>query len=103
MILYFFMTFVGTMGLCLLAYRFFGQQIEGLTLKLDDGRGYFLVCIMLITFFGSALSYYVGCILGYDQDSAQLSNLGAVIMLNTLAALGVLTYGLMHFKEGERY
>jgi hypothetical protein len=103
MILYFLVTFICTVGLCLLTYRFFGQQIQGLTLKLDDGRGYYLVCIMLITFFGSALSYYVGCILGYDQNAAQLSNLGAVIMLNTLAALGALTYGLMHFKEGERY
>jgi len=103
MILYFVITLACTMGLCFGAYRFFGQQIASLNLKLDDGRGYYLVCVLLITFFGSALSYYVGGLLGYAQNAAQHDSLGVVIMLNAVVALAALTYGLMHFKEGERY
>jgi len=103
MILYFVITLACTMGLCFGAYRFFGQQILSLNLKLDDGRGYYLVCVLLITFFGSALSYYVGGVLGYAQNAAQHDSLGVVIMLNAVVALAALTYGLMHFKEGERY
>ncbi len=90
-------------GLCFVVYRYFGQQILLLNLKLDDGRGYFLICVLLITFFSSALAYYVGGLLGYDQDPAQQGRLVGVILLNAIVALVALTYGLMHFKEGERY
>lgn len=103
MILYFILTLTCTIGLCFGVYRYFGLQIHQLNLKLDDGRGYFLISVLMITFFGSALAYYVGCLLGYDQDVAQSGRLGAVIMLNAVVALVALTYGLMHFKEGERY
>ena len=103
MILYFIVTLACTVGLCFGAFRFFARQVATLSLKLDDGRGYYLVCVLLITFFGSALAYYGGGLLGYVQNSVQLDRLGIVIMLNTLVALAALTYGLLHFKEGERY
>ncbi len=103
MILYFFLTLACTIGMCFGLYRYFGLQIHQLNLKLDDGRGYFLISVLLITFFGSALAYYVGGVLGYDQNAVQEGRLGAVIMLNVVVALVALTYGLMHFKEGERY
>ena len=103
MILYFLITLSCTIGVCYGLYRYFGQQIEQLNLKLDDGRGYFLISVLVVSFFSSALAYYVGGLLGYEQDPTQQGRLVAVILLNAVVALLALTYGLTHFKEGERY
>ena len=103
MVLYFMFTLFLTMLVCFGLYRYFGQLVITSTLKLDDGRGYYLICMLLVAFFSSALAYYVGGILGYDQDPAQQSHLVSVILLNAVVALLALTYGLTHFKEGERY
>lgn len=103
MTLYFILTLFVTMVMCFALFRYFGQLILASTLKLDDGRGYFLICMLLVTFFSSALAYYVGGILGYDQDPSQQSHLVVVILLNAVVTLLALTYGLTHFKEGERY
>ncbi len=91
------------MGMCFGLYRYFGLQIEQLNLKLDDGRGYFLISVLVVSFFSSALAYYVGGLLGFEQDPAQQGRLVAVILMNAVVALLALTYGLTHFKAGERY
>ncbi len=103
MILYFLLTLLATIGLCILAFRYFELQILNLRIKLDDGRGYYLICILLVAFFGSAISYYAGTLLGYDSDPMQQGRLVTAILLNAVVALLALTYGLIHLKEGERY
>ncbi len=103
MTVFFLFTLCCTIGVCFGLYRYFGQQIYVLNLKLDDGRGYFLISVLVVSFFSSALAYYVGGVLGYEQDPATQGRLVAVILLNAVVALLALTYGLTHFKEGERY
>ena len=47
MLLYFLFTLACTIGMCFGLYRYFGLQIHQLNLKLDDGRGYFLISVLL--------------------------------------------------------
>ena len=103
MILYFFATLIFTVGLCFGLYRYFGRLVLASTLKLDDGRGYYLISMLLVAFFSSGLAYYIGGVLGYDQNPTEQSHLVSVILLNAVVTLLALTYGLTHFKEGERY
>jgi len=103
MILYILITLVCTVGLCVAAYRFFSHRIEHFQLSLDDGRGYYLISMLVIAFFGSSLSYFVGGFFGFDQNDSQQQLLTAAILLNAVVALLGLTYGLVSFKEGERY
>jgi len=103
MILYFLFTLALTIGLSLLSYRFFHQQVEQFQLKLDDGRGYFLISMLLIAFFCSAAAYYLGGVLGYDQNPEQQGRMAVAILLNAVVALLALTAGLLNFKEGEKY
>ncbi len=92
-----------TIGLCVLAFRYFEAQILSLKIKLDDGRGYYLICILVVAFFGSAISYYAGTLLGYESDPMQQGYLVTAMLLNAVVALLGLTYGVVHLKEGERY
>jgi len=103
MILYFLFTLAITVGLSGASYRFFSQQVEQFQLKLDDGRGYFLISMLLIAFFCSAVAYYLGGLLGYQENSEQQGRMVVAILLNAVVALLSLTFGLLNFKEGERY
>ena len=103
MILYFLATLLFTVGLCFALYRYFGRLVLSSVLKLDDGRGYYLISMLLVAFFSSGLAYYVGGLLGFDQNPTEQSHLVTVILLNAVITLLALTYGLTHFKEGERY
>jgi hypothetical protein len=103
MILYFLITMLFTVGLCFGLYRYFGRLVLMSTLKLDDGRGYYLISMLLVAFFSSGLAYYIGGLLGFDQNPTEQSHLVSVILLNAVVTLLALTYGLTHFKEGERY
>ena len=103
MILYFLFTLVITVGLSAASYRFFSQQVEQFQLKLDDGRGYFLISMLLIAFFCSAVAYYLGGLLGYQENAEQQGRMVVAILLNAVVALLSLTFGLLNFKEGERY
>lgn len=103
MILYILFTLACTVGLCVVAYRFFFRKIEQFEMSLDDGRGYYLISMLIIAFFGSALSYFIGGAFGFDQSMPQQQLLTAAILLNAVVALLALTYGLISFKEGEKY
>ena len=103
MILYILFTLACTVGLCVLAFRFFSNKIEHFQMSLDDGRGYYLISMLIVAFFGSSLSYFVGGAFGFDQSVPQQQLLTAAILLNAVVALLALTYGLISFKEGERY
>ena len=103
MILYFIFTLALTVGLCVLSFRYFYQQIEQFQIKLDDGRGYFLISMLMIAFIGSVIAFYLGGLLGYNETAAQQGRMVVAILLNLVVALLSLTWGLMNFKEGERY
>jgi hypothetical protein len=103
MILYFLFTLTLTVGLSLVSYRFFSQQVEQFQLKLDDGRGYFLISMLLIAFFCSVIAFYLGGLLGYNENPEQQGRMVVAILLNAVVALLSLTFGLLNFKEGERY
>ena len=103
MILYFLITLVFTVGLCVLAFRYFNKQIDQFQITLDDGKGYFLICMLLVAFLGSVIAFYLGGLLGYNETPAQQSRMVVAILLNLVVALLSLTWGLMSFKEGERY
>ena len=103
MILYILFTLVCTVGLCVLAYRFFDRKIEQYQLTLDDGRGYYLISMLVIAFFGSSVAYFAGGLFGFDANLEQQQLLTAAILLNAVVALLALTYGLISFKEGEKY
>lgn len=101
--LYFSFTIVLTLALCVLAYRFFNNKIKDLEVKLDDGRGYFLVSVILITFLCSSIAYFVGTWLGFDTTIDLQSRLVAAVLFNAVVALLSLIYGLVQFKEGDKY
>ncbi len=103
MILYFLFTMALTVGLCVLSFKYFHQQIEQFDIKLDDGRGYFLISMLLLAFAVSVIAFYFGGLLGYYESPAQQGLMVVAILLNLVVALLSLTWGLMHFKEGERY
>lgn len=103
MILYLLFSLAVTIGLCFLAFQYFSAQIYQHKLKLDDGRGYYLIVMILVAFFCSAAAYYLGTVLGFDQTPEQQKQLAAAILLNAVIALLALTFGLIRFREGERY
>jgi multisubunit Na+/H+ antiporter MnhB subunit len=103
MILYFLCTLAFTVGLCVLAFKYFHQQIERFQIKLDDGRGYFLICMLVVAFLGSVIAFYLGGLLGYNETAAEQGRMVVAILFNLVVALLSLTWGLMNFKEGERY
>ena len=103
MVLYFIATLALTVGLCIVSFRSFHHQIEQFQLKLDDGRGYFLITMLVVAFLSSALAYYIGGLLGYGENAGQQGRMVMAMLLNLVVALLSLTYGLMRFKEGERY
>ena len=103
MILYFIFTLALTVGLCVLSFRYFYQQIEQFQIKLDDGKGYFLISMLMVAFIGSVIAFYLGGLLGYNETPAQQGRMVVAILLNLVVALLSLTWGLMNFKEGERY
>lgn len=103
MYIYLLLTMAATLGLCAVSFRFFNEKIKQFELKLDDGRGYYLITVILIAFFCASAAYYVGTLLGFDRDPELQGRLVAAILLNTVVALLSLTYGLVHFKEGEKY
>ena len=103
MIIYFLFTLALTIGLCVVSFKYFYQQIEQFQIKLDDGRGYFLISMLLVAFLGSVIAFYFGGLLGYNDTTDQQGRMVVAILLNLVVALLSLTWGLMHFKEGERY
>ncbi|WP_353348668.1 hypothetical protein [Oceaniserpentilla sp. 4NH20-0058] len=103
MIYFFFGSMLFTAALCIGAYRFFSQKIEQFQMKLDDGRGYYLISMLLVAFVSSALAFSVGSIMGFQANVQQQDSMVLIVLLNAVVALLALIYGLVHFREGERY
>lgn len=90
-------------GLTFSAYYFLQAQVLGETLKIDDGKGYFLISAIVVAFLMSAASFFVGQRLGFDLNEQDSGLMALCILFNIMAALAVLIYGLVRFHEPEHY
>ena len=89
--------------ICYGAYRIFQQRVNSGLLTLDDAKGYYLIAAILIGFLGSALSFYVGQVLGYSNQEESSSAMALAILLDIMAALLTLIWGLVKFHQPEKY
>ena len=103
MIAYFVISISMTALICYGAYRIFQQRVNSGLLTLDDAKGYYLIAAILIGFLGSALSFYVGQVLGYSNQEESSSAMALAILLDIMAALLTLIWGLMNFHQPEKY
>jgi len=103
MLFFFIGSMMFTLALCVVSYRFFAQKIEQFQMKLDDGRGYYLISMLLVAFVSSALAFFAGSMLGFQGNPQQQDSMVLIVLLNAVVALLAFIYGLVHFREGERY
>jgi hypothetical protein len=103
MIAYFIISISMTALICYGTYRIFQQQVDTCKLTLDDAKGYYLIAAILIGFLGSAISFYVGQVLGYSNQEESSSAMALAILLDIMAALLTLIWGLMNFHQPEKY
>jgi hypothetical protein len=103
MIAYFIISISMTAIICYCAFRFFQQQVNTCQLTLDDAKGYYLISAIFIGFLGSALSFYVGQVLGYSDQEDSSTAMALAILLDIMAALLTLIWGLVKFHEPEKY
>ena len=103
MIAYFVISISMTAVICYGAFRFFQQQVDSGQLTLDDAKGYFLISAILIGFLASAASFYVGQSLGYGDQEDSTTSMALAILLDVMAALLTLIWGLTKFREPEKY
>jgi hypothetical protein len=103
MIAYFMISISMTAIICYGAYRFFQQQVNTCQLTLDDAKGYYLIAAILIGFLGSAISFYVGQVLGYSNQEESSSAMALAILLDIMVALLTLIWGLVRFHQPEKY
>ena len=103
MIAYFVISISMTAVICYGAFRFFQQWVQQGRLLLDDAKGYYLISAIFIGFLASALSFYVGQLLGYGDQEASSTAMALAILLDVMAALLTLIWGLSHFREPEQY
>ena len=100
----FFLVSMGIAGaLCFAAYYLIQMKVLEEVLTLDDGKGYYLIACILIGFVVSAAGFYVGQTAGYDQQEATSTMMALAILLDIMIALLTLIYGLVKFREPERY
>lgn len=103
MIAYFIISISMTIVICYGAFRFFQQWVDNDRLLLDDAKGYYLISAILIGFLASALSFYVGQMMGYSDQEATSTGMALAILLDVMAALLTLIWGLTRFREPEQY
>ncbi len=84
-------------------YYIFQRYVLLERMKLDDAKGYYLISCIVMAFIISAASLYVGQLLGYDQKEPASSMMALAILLDIMATLLVLIYGLVKFHEPEHY
>lgn len=84
-------------------YYIFQHYVLLERMKLDDAKGYYLISCIVTAFVISAVSLYVGQLLGYDQKEPTSSMMALAILLDIMATLLVLIYGLVKFHEPEHY
>lgn len=84
-------------------YYTFQHYVLQEQLKLDDAKGYYLISCIVAAFVISAASFYIGQLFGYDQKEPTSSMMALAILLDIMATLLVLIYGLVKFHEPEHY
>ncbi|MGK0250247.1 MAG: hypothetical protein ACI910_003016 [Oleispira sp.] len=103
MIAYFIISISMTALVCYGAYRILQKQVDTCQLTLDDAKGYYLIAAILIGFLGSAISFYIGQVLGYSNQEESSSAMALAILLDIMAALLTLIWGLVTFHQPEKY
>lgn len=100
----YFLVGMGLAGvICYMAYFLLQRKVLEETLTLDDGKGYFLVACILVGFAVSAGCFYVGQVIGYDQQEATSTMMALAILFDIMVTLLTLIYGLAKFREPEHY
>lgn len=103
MIAFFVISMLVAGTICFSAYYLLQQKVLAETLTLDDGKGYFLIACILIGFMVSAVGFYIGQIIGYDQNEGTSTMMALAILLDIMVTLLALIYGLVKFREPEHY
>lgn len=103
MIIFFLLSILAAGGLCYGAFLFLQNRILDETLKYDDAKGYYLIACIVFGFIVCAGSFYVGQKLQYDAQEATSSWLALVLLMDVMAALLLLIYGLVKMRQPEHY
>lgn len=100
----YFLLSVGITGaLCFTVYRLFQQQVYQQTMSLDDAKGFYLISSILLGFITSAISFYAGSMLGFGAQEETSAFLALTVLLDVMAALLMLIFGLVKMHEPEVY
>lgn len=103
MIFYFLFGVLLAGGLAYGAYYLLQNWVLEERLDLDDAKGYYLIGCIVLAFLVSASCFYFGQLLGYGQDEHSSTLMALCILLDIMATLLVLIYGLVKFREPEHY
>lgn len=103
MAVFFLVSILATVAIGLGVFMLLQHKVFDESLKLDDAKGYYLVICILIGFVACAGSLYTGQMLGFDLQEANSLLLSLVLLMDVMAALMVLIYGLMKFRQPEHY
>lgn len=103
MIAFFLVGMVVALAVCFATYYLLQQKVLEEALTLDDGKGYFLVACIFIGFIISASVFYIGQVMGYDQNENMSTMMALAILLDIMVTLLTLIYGLVKFREPEHY
>lgn len=88
---------------CFGVYRLFQQQVLEQYMTLDDAKGFFLIGSILLGFIASAISFYIGSLMGYSAQEESSTVMALTVLLDVMAALLVLIWGLVKLREPEVY
>ncbi|MBE0482477.1 MAG: hypothetical protein IBX52_03150 [Bacterioplanes sp.] len=103
MIAYFLIGMVLSALLCLGVYALLQQRVNNEQLSLDDGKGYLLVSCIVVGFIVASAGFYIGQVLGYDRQEHTSTMMALAILLNIMVTMLSLIFGLVKFREPERY
>lgn len=103
MFVFFLISVLTTIAIGLGAFMLLQHRVLDESLKLDDAKGYYLMACILIGFMTCAGSLYAGQALGFDLQETNSLLLSLVLLMDIMAALMVLIYGLMKFRQPEHY
>lgn len=90
-------------GITYAAYYFLQDRVLKEALSIDDGKGYFLISVIVIAFAMSGASFFIGQTFGFDTNEQDSGLMALCILFNIMTALAVLIYGLVRFREPEHY
>ncbi|WP_221801753.1 hypothetical protein [Oceanobacter mangrovi] len=103
MLSFFIAGLVVTVGLSIASYMLLQRRVLDEVLRLDDAKGYLLVIAVLIAFLVSAVCFYFGQVMGYDQAEETSTLMALAILLDVTSSLICLIVGLQRMREPEHY